>query len=78
MMLGHDKGVGVDEFEDDKLMDDEEEDDEIEEIEGDGLMNEVGGFEGFGDVEGEEQSKNNDDILCEYGSLYFIEWILTF
>jgi len=33
-------------------MDDEEEEDKIEEVEGDGLTNEVGGFEGLDDVEG--------------------------
>jgi hypothetical protein len=58
-------------------MDDEEEEDKIEEVEGDGLTNEVGGFEGLDDVEGEEQGGNYDDTSCEYGSSHFIEQIFT-
>jgi hypothetical protein len=83
VMLGHDKGsmmksgTGNDE-DDEELTDDEEGEEEIEEVEGDGLMNEVGGFEGIGNSDSvEREGGNDDDTSCEYGSSHFIERILT-
>jgi hypothetical protein len=76
MMLGHDRGATKTSAGDDddiELMDDEEEEDEMEEVEGDGLTNEVQGFETLDNAEG----GNDDDTSCEYGSSHFIEHILT-